>query len=109
MDGTVLLDGVIAFSYLVGYLTCLYVQPVLNRLTRAVLEGSCCCRGASRRPELEHATPTQTLGIEPDVEMVDLTPPPLCPGAKMGKMECQQVIVGRSPVQCLFPPNAQVR
>jgi hypothetical protein len=106
MDGTILLDGAILHCYLVGYLTYLYVQPVLNRLTRAALEGACCRR---RGPELEEEPPSappsvQTLG-ELDVEMVDLTPT-LPPWPEVGKTPHHpQVIIGGAPPPLVLTPR----
>jgi hypothetical protein len=107
MDGTILLDGAILHCYLVGYLTYLYVQPVLNRLTRAALEGACCHR--RRGPELEEEPPfappsVQTLG-ELDVEMVDLTPT-LPPWPEVGKTPHHpQVIIGGAPPPLVLSPR----
>ena len=59
MDGTILLDGAILHCYLVGYLTYLYVQPVLNRLAS--------CGRAPRVP-----VPTEPVDL--DVEITDVGP-----------------------------------
>ena len=107
LDGTILLDGVIVLTYLVGYLTYLYVQPVLNQLTRAALEGACCCR---RRPELEDELPAPPPAPTPDdadldVEMVDLNPPPLWP--EVGKTHHHhQVIIGGAPPPLVLTPRS---